>query len=88
VPGIALHRFHEVGDQVVASLELHINICPGSIRLDPQLGKSVVENDNTQQKPSDRGQAQKQCLHRPRQSSTHHKQADRAVHSLAGPMAR
>ena len=44
VRGISLDRFDQVGDQVVAALELNVNIRPGVVTLHAQPNESVVEN--------------------------------------------
>ena len=45
VPGVALHGFHEVGDQVIAALQLNVNIRPGVVALDFQPHQAVVHPD-------------------------------------------
>src|SRR2546428_2064017 len=49
VSGVALDRFHHVGDQVVAALELHINVGPGVIALHLKTNQAVVRADGKQQ---------------------------------------
>ena len=43
VGGVALDRLDEVGDQVVAALELHVDLRPGVLRLDRAADQAVVE---------------------------------------------
>src|SRR2546426_1159817 len=56
VSGIALDRFHHVGDQVVAALELHINVGPGVIALHLEPHQVVVHADGKQQHNRDDNQ--------------------------------
>src|SRR2546422_791707 len=56
VSGVALDRFHHVGDQVVAALELHINVGPGVIALHLETHQAVVHADGKQQHNRDDNQ--------------------------------
>ncbi len=44
--GVALHRFHQVGDQVVAALELHVDIGPRVVTLYFEADQAVVHADD------------------------------------------
>src|SRR6266849_4339308 len=46
VPGVALHGFNHVGDQVVAALELDVNVGPGVVAPDAQTHQAVVHYDD------------------------------------------
>src|SRR5690242_9622373 len=46
VGGVAFHGFDEIGDEVIAALELHVDIGPGVIALHAEANQSVVEKDN------------------------------------------
>src|SRR5205085_4615783 len=48
VPGIALHRLDEVRDQVVAALQLHLDLRPGVLRAVAQSHEPVVEQHEEQ----------------------------------------
>src|SRR5262245_7618894 len=48
VPSIALDRFDEVGDQVVAALELHVDVGPGVVHLNFQAYQAVVQPDQNE----------------------------------------
>src|SRR5712692_561950 len=51
VRGVAFHGLDEIGDQVVAALELHVDISPGVVALNFQAHQAVVhadEEDNEQ----------------------------------------
>src|SRR5712692_3148524 len=48
VRGVALDGFHDVGNQVVASLELHVNVGPGIVALHLQAHQAVVNATNQQ----------------------------------------
>ena len=57
---ITFHGFHEIRDQVVAALELDIDIGPGIVALDFQTDQAVVhangendeENDDAKENPT------------------------------------
>src|SRR5581483_11949971 len=56
--GITLHGLHQIGDEIVAALELHIDIGPRVVGAYPQLHQSVVntdeyENNDRQQNDDD-----------------------------------
>ena len=68
VAGVALHSFDEIGDQVVAALELDVDVGPGVVALDLEANEAVVhadaeehqqdeddENDNARHKQTSRG---------------------------------
>jgi hypothetical protein len=44
--GVSLHRFDQVGNQIVAALELYIDIRPSVIALNPEPYESVVNKDD------------------------------------------
>ena len=49
--GIAFDGFHKVGDQIVAALELHVDVRPSVVTLDFEADQAVVhadEEDNQQ----------------------------------------
>src|SRR5664279_1678670 len=43
--GIALHRLHQIGDQVVALLELHVDVGEGLVGPLPHSDEAVVDTD-------------------------------------------
>ena len=43
--GVTFHGFDEIRNQVVASLELHINVGPGIVSANSQLDQVVVHPD-------------------------------------------
>jgi len=45
VGGITLHGFDEIGDEIVAALELHIDVRPGVVASDLQPDQAVVHRD-------------------------------------------
>src|ERR1017187_8750624 len=53
VRGVTLHGFHQVGDKVVAALQLHIDVGPSVVGADLQLHQTVV---NADQRKRDDGQ--------------------------------
>jgi hypothetical protein len=46
VAGIALHGFDDVGNEIVAALELHIDVRPGVVGLNIQPHEPVVDPDD------------------------------------------
>src|SRR5690606_21464182 len=49
VSGVALHGFHDIGDQVVTPLELHLDLRPRVVDSVPQLHQAVVEQHHQEQ---------------------------------------
>ena len=45
VSGVTLHGFNQVGDEIVAPLELYIDVGPGGVAADAQLHQAVVHPD-------------------------------------------
>src|SRR5581483_8340395 len=62
VGSIALDGFHEIGNQVVTALELHVNIGPGGVGAHPQLHQTVVEADQQPDHYNDDDQ-ENNCCH-------------------------
>src|SRR5208283_5391725 len=44
--GVTLHGFDEIGDEIVAALELHIDVRPGVVAGDLQPDEAVVHGDD------------------------------------------
>ncbi len=53
--GIPLYGGHDLGDQIVASLQLDVDIRPGTVHRLPELDKAVEDDDGTE-KDGDRDQ--------------------------------
>ena len=53
VGGVALHRLDQVGDEVVAALELHVDLGPGVLDPVPQLDQAVVHDDDDEHDQDD-----------------------------------
>jgi hypothetical protein len=61
VCGIALYSFNQVGNQIVAALELNVDVRPGVVHLNLQPDQTVVhsdqdendQNQSNQQHPAD-----------------------------------
>ena len=45
---IAFDRFDQIGDEIMPPLELHIDVCPGTLRLDLQPHQAVIDADDDQ----------------------------------------
>ncbi len=56
VLGVALDRFHQVGDEVVTPLQLHVDAAPGILRTDAQTHQAVIDDDK--KKPDHQRQAE------------------------------
>ncbi len=59
VPRVTLHRFHEVGNQVVAALQLNVNVGPRVVRLHAQSDQAVVHTDDDEDEKNDN---RKRCV--------------------------
>ena len=47
---VAFHGFDEIGDQVVAALELHIDLRPGVVHVVAQPHQAVVDRDEPEER--------------------------------------
>ena len=45
---IAFYRFDQIGNEIMPSLELYIDVCPGILRLNLQPHQAVVDADDKQ----------------------------------------
>src|ERR1700730_10809750 len=68
VASVALYGFDEVGDQVVAALELDVNVGPGVVALDFQAHQAVVHADADEHQ-QDKDDENNYACHRPTSQS-------------------
>ena len=45
---IAFYCFDQIGNEIMPPLELHIDVCPGTLRLDLQPHQAVIDADDDQ----------------------------------------
>ena len=62
--GVALHGVHQVRDEVVPALELHVNVGPGFGRLVLEANEAVVASPHPEQANDDDGEDDPEYCHR------------------------